>query len=56
MWFENLDAVRSFADENYQLAIVPRVLLPKFDTLSQHYEVRACRWGAAYSMDKFTFL
>ena len=44
MWFESLEAVRAFAGEDYELAVVPpkaRVLLSRFDTRSQHYEVKA---------------
>jgi hypothetical protein len=44
MWFESLDAVRIFAGEDYELAVVPpkaRLLLKRFDPRSQHYEVRA---------------
>ncbi|MHA2346545.1 MAG: antibiotic biosynthesis monooxygenase [Candidatus Hodarchaeales archaeon] len=42
MWFDSLDAVRSFAGEEYELAVVPpkaRALLSRFDARSQHYEV-----------------
>jgi hypothetical protein len=41
MWFESLDAVRTFAGENYQVAVVPpkaRALLSRFDAASAHYE------------------
>jgi heme-degrading monooxygenase HmoA len=44
MWFDSLDAVRDFAGEDYEVAVVPpqaRVLLSRFDERSQHYEVRA---------------
>jgi antibiotic biosynthesis monooxygenase (ABM) superfamily enzyme len=44
MWFESLDAVRSFAGEDYEVAVVPpraRTLLAHFDARSQHYEVKA---------------
>lgn len=44
MWFDSLDAVRTFAGEDYELAVVPpraRALLARFDGRSQHYEVRA---------------
>ena len=43
MWFESLDAVRAFAGEDYELAVVPpkaRELLSRFDARSQHYEVK----------------
>lgn len=44
MWFDSLDAVRAFAGEDYEAAVVPpkaRALLSHFDARSQHYEVRA---------------
>jgi heme-degrading monooxygenase HmoA len=44
MWFESLEAVRVFAGEDYETAVVPpkaRQLLARFDARSQHYEVRA---------------
>jgi len=44
MWFDSIDAVRSFAGEDYEIAVVPpkaRSLLSRFDAKSQHYEVKA---------------
>ena len=44
MWFDSLAAVRVFAGEDYEAAVVPekaRKLLSRFDARSQHYEVRA---------------
>jgi len=44
MWFDSLEAVRAFAGEDYEVAVVPpkaRALLSRFDARSQHYEVRA---------------
>lgn len=44
MWFDSIDAVRAFAGEDYEVAVVPpeaRALLSRFDARSQHYEVRA---------------
>ena len=44
MWFETLEAVRAFAGEDYEVAVVPpkaRAILSRFDERSQHYEVRA---------------
>lgn len=44
MWFDSLDAVREFAGEDYETSFVPpqaQALLSRFDTRSQHYEVRA---------------
>ncbi|MEJ2108224.1 MAG: hypothetical protein P8X48_13005 [Acidiferrobacteraceae bacterium] len=43
MWFDSLDAVRAFAGEDYEVAVVPpkaRALLSRFDARSQHYEVK----------------
>ena len=42
MWFDTLDAVRAFAGEEYEVAVVPpeaRQLLSRFDDLSAHYQV-----------------
>ena len=44
MTFDGLDAVRQFAGEDYEAAVVPpkaRALLAHFDERSQHYELRA---------------
>jgi antibiotic biosynthesis monooxygenase (ABM) superfamily enzyme len=44
MSFDDLDAVRRFAGEDYEAAVVPpgaRTVLSRFDNRSQHYEVRA---------------
>jgi len=44
MTFDNLDAVRRFAGEDYEAAVVPpsaRTVLARFDERSRHYEVRA---------------
>jgi heme-degrading monooxygenase HmoA len=46
MRFDSLEAVRSFAGEDYEIAVVPpkaRTLLSRFDPRSQHYEVRVER-------------
>jgi heme-degrading monooxygenase HmoA len=46
MLFSSLDAVREFAGDDYEAAVVPekvRRLLSRFDARSQHYEVRAER-------------
>jgi heme-degrading monooxygenase HmoA len=43
MWFDSIEAVKKFAGENYEVAVVPpraRELLARFDECSQHYEVR----------------
>ncbi len=42
MWFDSLDAVREFAGEDYEVAVVPpnaRKVLARFDQRSQHYQV-----------------
>ena len=46
MWFDSLEAVRSFAGEDYEVAVVPpkaRAVLKRFDERSLHYEVKAYR-------------
>jgi hypothetical protein len=40
LW-ESMDAVRAFAGEDYEVAVVPpeaRALLSRFDQMSAHYE------------------
>lgn len=42
MWFDTLDAVRAFAGDEYEVAVVPpqaRQLLSRFDDVSAHYRV-----------------
>ncbi len=42
MWFDSLDAVREFAGEDYEVAVVlppARKLLSHFDARSAHYDV-----------------
>ncbi|MDD8018961.1 MAG: antibiotic biosynthesis monooxygenase [Bacteroidota bacterium] len=42
MLFDSIDAIRSFAGQEYEIAVVPakaRTLLSRFDARSQHYEV-----------------
>ena len=49
MWFESLDAVRTFAGADYETAVVPpaaRKLLARFDARSAHYDVRIPRSGS----------
>lgn len=49
MWFDDLAAVRAFAGEEYEGAVVPepaRRLLARFDDRSRHYEVRETVTGA----------
>ena len=46
MWFDTTEAVRAFAGNDYEMAVVPpeaRALLEKFDNRSAHYEVRQPR-------------
>lgn len=43
MWFDSIEAVRLFAGDDYETAVVPpkaRDLLSRFDARSQHYEVK----------------
>jgi hypothetical protein len=43
MRFNSVDAVRAFAGEEYEVAVVPpaaRALLSRFDARSAHYELR----------------
>lgn len=43
MWFDSIEAVRAFAGEDHEVAVVPpkaRALLSRFDARSQHYEVK----------------
>jgi heme-degrading monooxygenase HmoA len=42
MWFDTLEAVREFAGEKYDLAVVPsraKQLLARYDGRSAHYQV-----------------
>lgn len=46
MWFDSLQAVKAFAGDDYETAVVPpkaRAVLKRFDARSQHYEVREQR-------------
>jgi hypothetical protein len=48
MQFDSLAAVREFAGEDYEVAVVPpkaRAVLAHFDDRSQHYELRAEQRG-----------
>lgn len=43
MWFDSMDAVRAFAGEAFESAVVPpeaRAVLERYDTRSRHYDVR----------------
>ncbi len=47
MWFDSIDAVKTFAGEEYEKCVVPskaRKLLSRFDQYSQHYEVKAANF------------
>ena len=49
MTFDSLDAVREFAGEDYEVAVVPlkaREVLARFDQRSPHYEIIAERIGS----------
>jgi heme-degrading monooxygenase HmoA len=46
MRFDSLNSVREFAGAEYEVAVVPpaaRALLSRFDSRSQHYELREAR-------------
>ena len=46
MLFDSLDAVRAFAGDDYEVAVVPpaaRAVLSRFDPRSAHYEVKIPR-------------
>ena len=46
MYFSSLDAIRAFAGEDLEVAVVPpaaRAVLSRFDARSVHYEVREQR-------------
>jgi heme-degrading monooxygenase HmoA len=50
MWFDDLAAVKAFAGEDHEMAVVPpaaRGLLSRFDARSQHYEVLVQPGGPA---------
>lgn len=41
MWFDSIEAVKAFAGEEYETAVVPpkaRAVLARFDARSAHYE------------------
>jgi heme-degrading monooxygenase HmoA len=44
MWFDSVEAIKAFAGDDYEVAVVPpkaRAVLLRFDERSQHYQVRA---------------
>ena len=43
MWFDSIEAIKAFAGDDYEAAVVPpkaRAILSRFDERSQHYEIR----------------
>jgi len=46
-FFESLDAVRAFAGEDYELAVVP----PKAQKLLSHYDARAVHYQTVFKQD-----
>jgi heme-degrading monooxygenase HmoA len=49
MWFDSMRAIRAFAGQDYETAVVPpkaRAVLKRFDARSKHYEVRERREAA----------
>lgn len=50
MWFDSIDAVKAFAGEHYEIAVVPvkaRAVLLRFDSTSAHYDTVAAPAGIA---------
>ncbi len=48
MRFDSISSVRNFAGADYEVAVVPpaaRALLSRFDSRSQHYELRETRFS-----------
>ena len=55
MWFESLEAIRVFAGDDYEEAVVPvaaRALLKRYDARSAHYEVRVPGAEAAKAISR----
>lgn len=47
VWFESLDAVRSFAGENYEIPVISdkaRTLLSRYADRVDHFELSASSW------------
>jgi antibiotic biosynthesis monooxygenase (ABM) superfamily enzyme len=43
MWFDDIEAISSFAGKDYEVAVVPkkaRAVLSRYDERSQHYELK----------------
>jgi heme-degrading monooxygenase HmoA len=48
VWFESLDAVRSFAGENSEIPVISakaRTLLSRHDERTEHFELGASSWS-----------
>lgn len=48
MWFLSMEAVKAFAGEDYEKAVVPpkaQELLLRYDALSQHFELTESKMG-----------
>jgi hypothetical protein len=48
VWFDSLDAVRSFAGENYDIPVISvkaRTLLSHYDERVKHFEVGGSSWS-----------
>jgi hypothetical protein len=54
MWFDSINAVKAFAGEHYEIAVVPpkaRAVLSRFDTVSAHYDTVVAPSGMAGAPD-----
>jgi len=52
VWFESLQAVRSFAGEHYEKPVISakaQALLSRYAERVEHYEVSGCRWPGSHS-------
>jgi len=48
VWFESLNAVRSFAGQNYQVPVIStkaQSLLSRYDERVEHFELSATSWN-----------
>jgi hypothetical protein len=51
MWFQSINAVKAFAGEDYEKAVVPQKaqgLLLRYDAISQHYEITESKLADSY--------
>jgi hypothetical protein len=49
VWFDSLDAVRSFAGQNYDVPVISvkaRTLLSRYAERAEHFELSASSWNA----------